>query len=79
MEDFAGIMRRLWKGETIIGHDGPAGRWPVLRLDPTFDEDIRLTLTAFGPETLRSPVGASTTWCCTRSSPTRPPSAPCAR
>lgn len=53
MEDFAGIMRRLWKGETIIGHSGPAGSWPVMRLDPAFDEDIPLTLTAFGPDTLR--------------------------
>ena len=34
MEDFAGLMRRLWKGETVVGHDGPAGSWPVLRLDP---------------------------------------------
>ena len=50
MEDFAGLMRRLWKGETIIGHDGPAGSWPVLRLDPDFDEDIPLALVAFGRE-----------------------------
>lgn len=52
MEDFAGLMRRLWKGETIIGHDGPAGSWPVLRLDPEFDEDIPLALVAFGENSL---------------------------
>lgn len=52
MEDFAGVMRRLWRGETIIGHDGPIGRYPVLRLDPTFDEDIDLSIVAFGPNTL---------------------------
>jgi probable F420-dependent oxidoreductase len=52
MEDFAGLMRRLWKGETIVGHDGPAGCWPVLRLDPSFDEAIPLGLVAFGPNTL---------------------------
>jgi probable F420-dependent oxidoreductase len=52
MEDFAGLMRRLWHGDTIIGHDGPAGRYPVLRLDPTFDEDIELGLVAFGPNSL---------------------------
>ena len=52
MEDFAGLMRRLWHGETVIGHDGPAGRWPVLHLDPTFDEDIPLLLVAFGPQSL---------------------------
>ena len=38
MEDFVGLMRRLWHGETILGHDGPAGRCPLLRLDPEFDE-----------------------------------------
>jgi probable F420-dependent oxidoreductase len=53
MEDFVGIMRRLWHGETIVGHDGPAGRFPFLRLDPTFDEDIPLGLVAFGPNSLR--------------------------
>jgi probable F420-dependent oxidoreductase len=52
LEDFAGIMRRLWHGETILGHDGPAGRYPFLRLDPTFAEDIPLGLTAFGPNSL---------------------------
>jgi probable F420-dependent oxidoreductase len=52
MEDFAQLMRRLWHGETIIGHNGPAGSWPVLRLDPAFSENIPLTLTAFGPNSL---------------------------
>lgn len=53
MEDFAGLMRRLWRGETIFAHDGPAGRFPFLRLDPTFHEDIPLGLVAFGPNSLR--------------------------
>ncbi|MFC5138938.1 TIGR03857 family LLM class F420-dependent oxidoreductase [Actinomycetospora rhizophila] len=52
MEDFIGLMRRLWRGETVEGHDGPAGTWPRLRLDPTFDEDIPVALTAFGANTL---------------------------
>lgn len=52
MEDFVGLMRRLWKGETIFGHDGPAGSWPMLRLDPEFDADIPLALVAFGPNSL---------------------------
>ncbi len=53
MEDFVGLMRRLWRGETIVNHEGPAGRYPFLRLDPTFDEDIPVGLVAFGPNTLR--------------------------
>ena len=52
MEDFAGLMRRLWHGETVIAHDGPCGKYPVLRLDPQFNEDIPLGLVAFGPHSL---------------------------
>ena len=53
MEDFAGLMRRLWQGEVVMGHDGPAGKWPVLALDPEFREDIPLLMSAFGPQSLR--------------------------
>src|SRR6185369_13255819 len=52
LEDFAGVMRRLWKGELIFGHDGPIGKFPILHLDATFDEHIPLLITAFGPNTL---------------------------
>lgn len=52
MEDFAGLMRRLWRGETIFGHNGPAGAYPYLSLDPSFNEEIPLTLVAFGPNSL---------------------------
>ena len=52
LEDFAGLMRRLWHGETVTGHDGPAGRYDTLALlDASFDEDIPLGLTAWGPKT----------------------------
>jgi len=52
LEDVAGLYRRLWHGEVVVGHDGPAGRWPVLHLDSAFDEDIPLGLAAFGPRSL---------------------------
>jgi probable F420-dependent oxidoreductase len=52
LEDFVGLLRRLFHGEVIVGHDGPAGRYPVLRLDPTFDEDIPIGFVAFGPNSL---------------------------
>jgi probable F420-dependent oxidoreductase len=52
MEDFAQVMRKLWHGELIFGHDGPIGKYQVLFLDPDFDEDIRLAIVAFGPQTL---------------------------
>jgi probable F420-dependent oxidoreductase len=52
MEDFAGLMRRLWHGERIVGHHGPAGSYRALRLDSDFDENIPLGLVGFGPDTL---------------------------
>jgi probable F420-dependent oxidoreductase len=52
LEDFVGLLRRLFRGETIVGHDGPAGSYPVLRLDPSFDEDIPIGFVAFGPNSL---------------------------
>lgn len=53
MEDFAGLMRRLFRGEAIIGHDGPAGRYPVLHLDAALDEHLPMNLVAFGDNTLK--------------------------
>ena len=53
LEDFAGLMRRLWRGEMIFGHDGPAGKFQMLHLDPTFDEAVPLMIAAFAPQTLR--------------------------
>jgi probable F420-dependent oxidoreductase len=53
MEDFAEVMRRLFRGEVIIGHDGPAGSWPVLHLDPQLDEYLPMAIVAFGERTLR--------------------------
>ena len=52
LEDVAGILRRLWKGEMILGHDGPAGTYPYLNQDPDFDEDIPIILVALGERTL---------------------------
>ncbi len=52
MEDFAGLMKRLFRGEVIMGHDGPAGRFPILHLDAELDEDLPMALVAFGPNSL---------------------------
>ena len=52
MEDFVHILRRLFRGELVMGHDGPAGKFPVLHLDSSFDEDIPIGVVAFGPNTL---------------------------
>src|SRR3954453_571266 len=52
LEDFAGLMRRLFRGEVIMGHNGPAGSWPVLHLDASLDEHLPMSLVAFGNNTL---------------------------
>lgn len=51
IEDFVGLMRRVWRGEIVVGHDGPAGRYPLLAM-PGYDEHIPMTFTAFGPNSL---------------------------
>jgi 5,10-methylenetetrahydromethanopterin reductase len=53
LTDAIGLYRRLWRGETILGHSGPAGTFPFLRLDPEFDEDIPVMIAAIGPKTMR--------------------------
>ena len=57
IEDFVGLMRRLWHGEVVFGHDGPAGKFPVLHIDASFDEDIPLGFVAFGPNSRSRSAG----------------------
>lgn len=52
VEDFVHLLRRLFHGEVVIGHDGPAGSYPVLHLDASFDEDVPIGFMAFGPHSL---------------------------
>jgi probable F420-dependent oxidoreductase len=52
LEDFAGLMRRLWRGEVVVGHDGPCGKYGLLTLGPEYTGEIPLTFTAFGPNSL---------------------------
>ena len=32
LEDMAGILRRLWRGDMILGHDGPAGHLSLIHI-----------------------------------------------
>ncbi len=52
VEDFVGLMRRIWRGEAVVGHDGPAGKYPYLGMGPEYDEHIPMTWVAFGPNSL---------------------------
>jgi probable F420-dependent oxidoreductase len=52
LEDAAQLLRRLFRGEVVFGHDGPAGSYPVLHLQRDLDEHLPLGLVAFGPNSL---------------------------
>ncbi|WAL49321.1 TIGR03857 family LLM class F420-dependent oxidoreductase [Rhodococcus pyridinivorans] len=52
LEEFAALMRRLWKGETVRDYAGLLGTFPKIALNEDFDEDIPIGITAFGPATL---------------------------
>jgi probable F420-dependent oxidoreductase len=52
MADAIGIYRRLWQGEAF-GHDGPAGQYPFLSQDASFDEDIPVLMMAIGDRSLQ--------------------------
>ena len=52
IEDFVELMRRLWRGEAVVNHDGPAGNYPYLSLGAEAADEIPMTFTAFGPNSL---------------------------
>ncbi|MDP7576049.1 MAG: TIGR03857 family LLM class F420-dependent oxidoreductase [Pseudomonadales bacterium] len=52
IEDFVGLMRRIWAGEAVISHQGPCGNYPYLSMGPEYNEHIPMTFTAFGPNSL---------------------------
>lgn len=52
MEEFATLMRRLWRGEKVVGYEGAIGKFPGIQLDPRFDEDIPFGIVGFGPNML---------------------------
>lgn len=52
MEDAIAIYRRLWHGEGF-GHSGPAGDFPYLSQDSSFDEEIPVVMMAIGDNSLR--------------------------
>lgn len=51
LEDIAGILRTLWHGGVVKRHDGPAGKFPFLWQDSTFEEDIPLLFVAVSEKT----------------------------
>ena len=51
LEDTAGLLRRLWAGEKVFGHDGAAGRFGYLATDAAIEAPPPLLLAALGPKT----------------------------
>jgi 5,10-methylenetetrahydromethanopterin reductase len=51
MADYARILRALWAGETV-NYDGPAGRYPAMRMPELPDVAPPMILAAIGPKTL---------------------------
>lgn len=51
MADYARILRSLWAGETV-SYDGPAGRYPNMRMPELPELAPPLILAAIGPKTL---------------------------
>ena len=52
LTDTVELLRRLWHGDVVVGHDGPAGHYPFLHQGSTFDEDIPVILCAMGERSL---------------------------
>ncbi len=50
--EFIDIMRRLWRGEAVVGHDGALGQYKAMNLAPYVDEDIPILYVGFGPKSL---------------------------
>jgi len=52
LADFAALMRRLWNGERVVGHDSSLGKFPYLHQASWLHESIPLLMTAFGEKSL---------------------------
>ncbi|MGW5522509.1 TIGR03857 family LLM class F420-dependent oxidoreductase [Gordonia sp. NPDC003950] len=52
IEDMISILRRLWNGEMIIGHDGPEGTYPLLTLGISVTPPPAVMVVTMSPKTL---------------------------
>ena len=53
MVEGIGILRTLWKGGKVMGHEGTMGKLPYLSMGDWLDADIPLHYVGFGPKGLR--------------------------
>jgi probable F420-dependent oxidoreductase len=52
LAEFAALMRQLWRGERVMGHDSALGQFPYLHQAEWMNESIPLLITAFGQRSL---------------------------
>ncbi len=50
--EFIDLLRRLWRGESIVNHTGTLGDYRALNLAAYVDEDIPILYVGFGPKSL---------------------------
>lgn len=53
MLDGIDILRRLWRGDKVMGYDGVMGELPYLSMGDWMDADIPIYFVGFGPNSLR--------------------------
>ncbi|GAA5054828.1 TIGR03857 family LLM class F420-dependent oxidoreductase [Nocardia callitridis] len=53
LTEITDILRRLWRGETVIGHDGAIGAFGALHLGVTLEPPPPILLVTMSPRTLR--------------------------
>jgi len=52
LRDFVEMMKKLWRGERVVGYDGPLGNYPYLHMSDWLDEEIPILFVGFGPRSL---------------------------
>jgi 5,10-methylenetetrahydromethanopterin reductase len=57
IEDAVALYRRLWHGDVVMNHEGPAGSFGILHQDAGFAEDIPVLLCALAERTLERAGG----------------------
>ena len=53
LEEGIDLLRRLWRGEKIMGYDGAMGNLPYVSMGDWMDADIPIHFVGFGPKSLR--------------------------
>ena len=53
MHEGIDILRKLWRGEKVIGYEGAMGTLPYLSMGDWMDVDIPIYFVGFGPNSLR--------------------------